>query len=278
MRLSHLLPLFGLALLAACASFPSPDERRQQAAALAQGQHWQSLELQAGAFRLQAYVPRAASASEELTIYLEGDGFAWLNARQPSPDPTPLDPLALRLALAQPDGHAAYLGRPCQYLDGERPPCQKRYWTQARFAEEVVHSLDQAADQLKVRAGAQRLVLVGYSGGGALALLLAARREDVARVVTVAGNLDHLAWTRHHRVTPLQDSLNPATLRPHLAGVEQIHLLGEQDRVIPPRLVEAFVAGYPPGHRAQVRMLAGYDHRCCWAENWAQLWRQNAQP
>lgn len=272
MRLSHLLPLCGALLLAACASVPSPETRHQQADALAQGQGWQALQLHAGIFRLQAYAPPTRSA--QLTIYLEGDGFAWLNSRQPSADPTPLDPLALRLALAQPDGNAAYLGRPCQYLGAAQAPCAKRYWTDARFAEEVVHSLDQAINQLQARAGAQRLVLVGYSGGGALALLLAARRDDVARVVTVAGNLDHAAWTRHHRVTPLQASLNPTTLRSRLAGVEQLHLVGERDRVITPQLVEAFIAGYPPGHRAQIKVLPGYDHRCCWADDWAQIWQR----
>lgn len=274
-RLSPRLPLLGAVLLAACSATPSPVERRQQAAELAKAQNWQALQLQAGIFRLQAYAPQKRSA--ELTIYLEGDGFAWLNARQPSADPTPLDPLALRLALAQPSGNAAYLGRPCQYLNGDLPPCQKRYWTDARFAEEVLDSLDQAVGQLKTRAGAQHLVLVGYSGGGALALLLAAQRKDVTRVVTVAGNLDHVAWTQHHRVSPLLGSLNPATLRSRLAGVEQLHLIGAQDRVIPPPLVEAFVAGYPAGNRAQVRVLPGYDHRCCWAQDWAQVWQQIAQ-
>lgn len=276
MRLNPLLPLFGAALLTACASVPSPDERRQQADALAQGQHWQSLALQTEAFQVQAYLP-ATFSGEVLTLYLEGDGFAWRSSHQPSLDPTPLEPLVLRLALAQPDGTAAYLGRPCQYLDAQRAPCATRYWTDARFAEALVNSLDQAVGQLKARAGAQRLVLVGYSGGGALALLLAARREDVTRVVTVAGNLDHAAWTQHHRVSPLQGSLNPATLRSRLAGVEQLHLTGEKDRVIPPPLVEAFVAGYPPGHHAQVRVLPGYDHRCCWAQDWSQLWQQIAQ-
>ncbi|WP_107024539.1 alpha/beta fold hydrolase [Pseudomonas sp. BBP2017] len=275
----HLRPLgllLGLAVLAACTSFPSPDERRQQAAQLAQGQHWQALELEAGIFRLQAFASQRWDKDDVLTLYLEGDGFAWRNARQPSLDPTPLNPLALRLALAQPRGNAAYLGRPCQYLGSSSAPCQTRYWTGARFAEEVVHSLDRAAEQLKQRAGAQRLVLIGYSGGGALALLLAARRNDVVRVITVAGNLDHAAWTGHHRVTPLLGSLNPVALRPQLAGVEQVHLLGEQDRTIPPRLVESFVAGYPPGNRAQVSVLAGFDHRCCWVQHWAQLWQQHA--
>ena len=48
MRLRPLGLLLGLALLAACTSVPSPDERRQQATQLAQEQHWQALELEAG--------------------------------------------------------------------------------------------------------------------------------------------------------------------------------------------------------------------------------------
>jgi len=39
---------------------------------------------------------------------------AWLAVPRPSQDPTPVDPLALRLALVQPTGNAAYLARPCQ--------------------------------------------------------------------------------------------------------------------------------------------------------------------
>lgn len=276
MRLMPALWLAIATVLGACASTPNPEVRRALATALASKQHWQSLALQTEVFRVQAYVSPTFN-SEVLTVYLEGDGFAWRTLRQPSADPTPLDPLALRLALAQPDGNAAYLGRPCQYLDAQQAPCATRYWGEARFAENVVRSLDQAVGQLKFRAGAQRVVLVGYSGGGALALLLAARREDVTRVVTVAGNLDHAAWTQHHRVSPLLGSLNPATLRSRLADVEQRHLVGEQDRIIPPQLIEAFVAGYPAGNRAQVRVLSGYDHRCCWAQNWAQLWQQIAR-
>lgn len=84
-----------------------------------------ALQLQAGIFRLQTYAPQKRSA--ELTIYLEGDGFAWFNPRQPPPDPTPLDPMALRLAQAQPSGNAAYLGR----------PCQQRYWPHQRFGEDA---------------------------------------------------------------------------------------------------------------------------------------------
>lgn len=275
MRLMPALCLAIATALGACASIPNPEARRALATALASKQHWQSLALQTEVLRVQAYVSPSFNG-EVLTVYLEGDGFAWRTSRQPSADPTPLDPVALRLALAQPDGNAAYLGRPCQYLDAQQAPCATRYWSEARFAEDVVRSLDQALVQLKAHAGAKRLVLVGYSGGGALALLLAARRSDVQRVITVAGNLDHTAWTRHHRVTPLHGSLNPASLRSGLAQVEQVHLVGEQDRIITPQLVEAFVAGYPAGHRAQVRVLPGYDHHCCWAKDWSKIWSQQS--
>lgn len=273
MRLRTIVSMLFTVLLSACATLPAPDERRQAASALARERGWQGLELRTSSFSLQAYVPGASPADDELTLYIEGDGLAWISGRQPSSDPTPLDPLGLRLALAHPQGNAVYLGRPCQYLGNGRAPCGKAYWTGARFAEQVVHSIDQATDQLKARAGAQRLVLVGYSGGGALAMLLAARRRDVVQVVTVAGNLDHAAWTQHHRVTPLHGSLNPERLRPRLAHLRQLHLVGERDRITPPELAQAFVAGYPPGHQARVEVLPGYDHRCCWAEDWKSLWQ-----
>ncbi|WAC43905.1 alpha/beta hydrolase [Pseudomonas sp. SL4(2022)] len=263
-------------LLTACNTLPSPEARRQNANALASSHHWQASELQAGAFRLQAYTPQRQS--EELTLYLEGDGLAWINRHQPSVDPTPLDPIALRLALAHPDGNAAYLGRPCQYLGAAHLPCHPDYWTGARFAEEVVHSINLATEQLKARAGARRLVLVGYSGGGAVALLLAARRDDVVRVVTVAGNLDHAAWTAHHRLTPLLESLNPAQMRQRLAVVEQIHLLGEHDQIMPPELGKAFVAASSTAHKSRIWVLPQYDHHCCWAQNWQDLWQRLANP
>ena len=87
-------------LLAACASVPSVEVRRQHAAELAASQGWQTLQLDTKPFRLRAFAPAEAGQHELLTLYLEGDGFAWINSRRPSPDPTPLDPLALRLALA----------------------------------------------------------------------------------------------------------------------------------------------------------------------------------
>jgi len=255
--------------MAACAVVPAAKERRATADALAAAQGWHMTAIPAGAFELAAWLPSHYVAAPDLTIYIEGDGLAWLSPDTPSTDPTPVAPLALKLALAQADGNAVYLARPCQYLANSN--CSQRYWTDARFASEVIAAMNDAVDALKRRSSARRLSLVGYSGGAAVAALLAARRSDVVRLVTVAGNLDHRAWTEFHRLTPLTGSLNPADDRAALARIPQWHFVGARDAVVPPALVRAFATGMPAAH---VIELPGYDHHCCWAKNWATLWRE----
>ncbi|MFY9477644.1 MAG: hypothetical protein WAQ08_08300 [Aquabacterium sp.] len=131
---------------------------------------------------------------------------------------------------------------------------------------------------IKRRHGASRLVLVGYSGGGAVAALLAARRADVVALVTVAGNLDHQAWTSLHGIRPLDSSLNPIDQAGRLARLRQWHLVGEQDRVVPADLVRAFVARQGSGAQATVIVELGFGHACCWAQQWPRLWTSLALP
>jgi pimeloyl-ACP methyl ester carboxylesterase len=152
----------------------------------------------------------------------------------------------------------------------EGPHCAQRYWTSARFAPEVIGAMSAALDLLRERFRAKRLILVGYSGGASVAALLAERRTDVVGLVTVAGNLDHRAWTAWHHVSPLTGSLDPVDDVSALQRVPQIHLAGENDRIVPPELLEEFARRIPG---AKVEILKGYDHHCCWAENWPAIWR-----
>ena len=258
--------------LAGCASAPALPQRRATADSLAAARGWHTLELAQQPFPLLAALPRTVSASEVLTVYIEGDGLAWTSRNTPSDDPTPLEPLALQLALAQPHGAAAWLARPCQYL--HPASCRNdRWWTEARFAPEAVQAIDQAISTLKARTGARRLVLVGYSGGGAMAALLAAQRNDVAALLTVAGNLDHQAWSRWHRTTPLAGSLNAMDAAPRLQQTPQWHFAGERDRNISPALLQAAAARLAPAGHVRVQVEPDFDHRCCWAQRWPQLWQ-----
>ena len=189
-----------------------------------------------------------------------------------SDDPTPVDPLALRLALAGPQRPAAWLARPCQYaVPDHAHNCGPAMWTSRRYAPEVVESLDRAIDVLESAAGARRVVLVGYSGGGVMAALLAARRSDVAGFVTVAANLDLGYWVRRDGLAPLAGSLDPVAFAGKLAMVPQVHFVGGRDQVVGADVVRAYVARLPALNRAAVVEIADYDHRCCWADNWPAL-------
>lgn len=259
--------LFSLILLSACAS-PRKEVGRHEA--LASGWTWEVLS--AGSFDLAAAAPMGRSG-EVLTVCLEGDGLAYVHPNQPAMDPTPSDPVALRVALADPaSGPVAWIGRPCQYTMPEHGrSCRVEYWTTARYAPEVVDNLGDAIDILKRRSGAKRLVLIGYSGGGALVVLLAARRNDVMAVITVAANLDLGYWTKRDGLTPLSGSLDPADAASSLGKLPQIHFTGGQDKAVGTDVARSFMTRLPPGAPARLVEIPDYTHTCCWARDWPKL-------
>lgn len=207
-----------------------------------------------------------------LTVYIEGDGAEWPAVRQPPADPTPVNALTLRLALRDPGQRVAYLGRPCQYLDHDAlAACAPRLWIRARYGEQALRLMSDAIDTLLRLAGAQRVQLVGYSGGGVVAALIAARRSDVSCLVTLAAPLDIAAWTAALDITPLSESLNPLDDAPRLAAVAQTHFAAGADAVVPPRTLSRVIEALPQG---RVQVLDAYDHDCCWVYAWQSLRQQ----
>ncbi|WP_188420376.1 alpha/beta hydrolase [Oxalicibacterium solurbis] len=201
-------------------------------------------------------------ASDELWVVIEGDGRAWLSMRQPSSDPTPLDAVGWRLAKELTVVPVLYLARPCQFLSAdELQDCSVDDWTDARFAEKWVTRTNAAIDDAKRASGASHIVLAGYSGGGVMAALVAAWRDDVSTLLTVASPLDHAAWTRLHGVSPLAASLNPVLVRERLFRLPQVHLAGAEDKVVPLSLLQDFLRAYPANAPAELLILPGIDHR-----------------
>nr|VFJ56819.1 MAG: hypothetical protein BECKDK2373B_GA0170837_106122 [Candidatus Kentron sp. DK] len=266
--------LFFLPVVTACAGIYSTPNGNERAEVLASTAGWKKQWLESKPFPLLSYVPSKVPRSrKELAIYIEGDGLAWLSKDRISPDPTPRNPVALKLALRHPpEWPAVYLARPCQYGNiAHRPPCRPEYWTRKRFSPEVIAATQSAIDHLMGQFGAKKAILIGYSGGGAVAALVAAERRDIAKLITVVSNLDHRAWTSHHRVTPLRGSLNPADNWEALQNIPQYHLVGSDDPIVPPLVVEAYRRRFPPEERPPARIIPGFGHRCCWVEHWPTL-------
>lgn len=218
--------------------------------------------------RSYIYLNAPPEAPDTLHVFLESDGVPWSrwgDAMQPSEDPTARRPLALEL-LARTPGRVAYITRPC-YHELRDASCTSDRWTSGRYGEEIVAVMTAAIEDAARRAHASEVRLIGYSGGGALAVLIAERLTNVSTVITIAANLDIDAWTRHHGYLPLEQSLNPAaSTRTH--AWRELHFQGARDEEVPPATTSAYFERFPS---AQREVIDEYDHACCWTQAWTQL-------
>ena len=249
----------------------SPPDRIKNAQKIASEQGMKSEYLHTSIFQLQAWT-RIKEPGKPLRVYIEGDGFAWRSVSKPSWDPTPYDPLPLFLAGLDDFPNVAYLARPCQYAGiKEDMHCEERYWTEARFSEEVIVSMNEAVNQLKESAEARKIELVGYSGGAGVALLVAARRGDVTALRTIAGNLEPEAVNLRHHVSPLTASLDPLDIVEKIKAIPQSHFVGDKDDVVPLDIARHFVSLLSGGAFAEVVVNPGATHSRGWREHWREL-------
>lgn len=244
-----------LALMLAACAHQSPDNIAREhgfRASLVKGQDFSHREY----FR--------EGTGDILHVYIEGDGRPFVSRTLVARDPTPFNTPMLEL-MAMDSAPSLYVGRPC-YFQTQDPACSPLLWTHRRYAPEVVRSMNAVIDQHT--ESYRQVALFGHSGGGTLAMLLARRRQDVAAVVTLAGNLDIDAWTRYHDYTPLEGSTNPATQPALAASVTQLHLVGEEDKNIRPDMLQPTVERQP---NAELRVIDSVDHSCCWVRYWPAL-------
>jgi len=182
-----------------------------------------------------------------LRVYLEGDGSPWQHRTIVMSDPTPRNPLMLRL------------------MSQEQHPA---------YSQKVIDSMGSAIRAMAKRSKSKQLWLIGHSGGGALAMLLAPQLPQTARIVTLAGNLDTDAWTSHHRYTPLFSSFNPATSEALPSNIWQWHFVGGRDSVVPPQITRPIIMQQLS---ASGFLMPQFNHGCCWERIWPQVMRSLEQ-
>ena len=266
-----------LALVSAigCArQVPGPGQRLATAQTVSgQSPGFEQARFRGGAFDLfgfQAVSDRCRG--RVLHLYIEGDGLAFVTRSRVSEDPTPLHPVALGLAALDPWPCKIYLARPCQYISG--PGCKPSVWTARRFSPEVIQAYDTVLDRIAARYQPAAYTLYGFSGGGAVAAILAAQRQDVSTLVTVAGNLDTAFWTRARGISSLTGSLNPAEFTGELAEKNQYHFIGGRDRIVGEDVFSAFARRFAAEKNFHFKVLDGFDHSSCWEEAWPDILKE----
>ncbi len=209
---------------------------------------------------------KAGSITKTLHIYLGGDGTPWVAGR-PSNDPTPSNPLMLRL-MALDKSPAIYLGRPCYHGATTLGNCSSRFWLEQRYSEEIVVSLATVVKELLEQGRYEKISWFGHSGGGALAVLLAAKfPQTTASIVTISANLDLDAWAVYNGHDYLSGSLNPAALPPFPPSISQRHYAGDKDIIVPATLMSN--AATQLG--SELIIIKNYDHICCWELIWSSI-------
>lgn len=271
MSLSLLTPRYYLLitlifLLAGCVN----GDGRERAARLAKKAGLNSQNLQTSPFELRVWL-RITAPEQPVRVYIEGDGFAWRSRTRPSDDPTPRQPTGLMLAAADTSANVVYLARPCQFIGPPLPAnCGATWWTDNRFSPQVVQAMNEALNQALRALPDVRIELVGYSGGGAIAALIAAQRDDVRSLRTVAGNLDVAYVNATHNVSAMPQALSAIDVAPQLANLPQIHFTGSADTTVPPAAARRFqqAAG---GRCVRIESVQGMAHGSDWAAVWPSL-------
>jgi len=228
-------------------------------------------------FQIKTYYKITDSLSP-VNVYIEGDGRAWVTRRTLSDDPTPKNRLVIELMCLDDAENIIYVARPCQYTGkANNLLWDKKYWSGSRFSNEVIEAMNDSLNAYTERYGFSKVNLIGYSGGGAVALLLAARRNDISSVRTVAGNLDHDAVNKYHNTAPLEDSLNPADIAQKIAHIPQLHFVGKEDKVVPPFIAHDYRDGVQGNSKIAVIEVDGCGHTRGWERKWHELLRVSAE-
>lgn len=245
-----------LAAVAALAGGCAAQEAVPLQGWLAGRPEWRVVQLDAGPWPLAV---AEKPGSGRMVVYVEGDGHAYVRRDLPSMDPTPMDPVGLKLALADTSGATVvYLARPCQWAV-KGPWCRPELWTRGRFSQTMA---DMYANAIVRLSRGQPVEVVGYSGGGWLALQVASRLPNVDKVVTVAGNVDP-AWVNDfHKVSAIE----VAPYGGRLATVAQVHYVGDRDRIVPEEAVRQFVDKVKPVD-VRVVVVPGMGHG-----GWERVW------
>ena len=266
------LCVLSILLLGGCIATTFPHMRAETAQRIASPAWMIKRDISASPFYLRAY-ERIHNRGGVAHLYIEGDGSEYTSPSEWKNNPTPKDPIALHLASKDRAENVIYLARPCQYtgMNSMASECDKKYWNEERFSEEVMVSFSAALDDIAKRYNITGFHLIGYSGGAAIATLLGSNREDILSIRTVAGVLDHKAHSVATGKNTLDNSLNPVHEASSLTKMPQYHFVGGQDEIVPPSVLHSYLQSMPPSNCVQTMLVQEAGYADGWVNKWPEL-------
>ncbi len=188
-------------------------------------------EIPAGEYKIATW-SRITSKTDPVHIYIEGDGHAFNMRGTPTSNPTPRGGAMRRMATRDASPNVVYMARPCQFVMTDA--CTTSDWTDGRFSPRIIRAMTSAVRSV---SGTRPVVLIGYSGGAMASGLIIQTNSGIKirEWITVAGVLNHRAWTTHFGDASLTKSMDMIDL----PDVPQKHYIAANDTVVPNELTRA---------------------------------------
>lgn len=263
---SSIILLCLLFILPSCTSTLSTRIEQADRVALTAG--FQKTLVQGGDFVITTY-QRISDSNQPYVFYIEGDGSI-NSGRVIADNPTPSKVMLLELATMDNRPNVVYVARPCQFTPIElNPQCNQDYWVDKRLAEEVVESVNSVVSTISKN---QPISLVGFSGGGGIAVLVAARNSHVKDMVTIAGNLDIENFSHYHEVYALKESLNPIDYAAQISYIPQLHISGGEDKIVPGHIADIYIK-VSASDCVKGKVFPDVTHTRGWKDVWKDVLR-----
>lgn len=261
--------LFIPLLLSSCAS--SIETRVKEAEKVASINKFAKKLVKAGDFVITTY-QRVSDKDSPYVFYIEGDGSISIGCYAIADNPTPSKVMLFKLATLDTRPNIVYIARPCQYTPVElNPNCNQAYWTDKRMAEEVIESTNIVINSIN---NGNPTSLVGFSGGGGVAILVAARNKHIKDIITIAGNLDIENFSTHHRIYVLKESLNPIDYAIKISNIPQLHLSGSKDAIVPSKIMQGYIKA-SSSDCTQQKIFPNITHTKGWDKVWQEVLKIN---
>lgn len=268
------------ATIALSACYPATTAYRDETAVrLARPVFMHERKIDTGDYILTAY-ERVRDEGKTADLYIEGDGMMFEGNNVPfasgkivSDDPTPVNPVALHLASYDKGRNVIYLARPCQYTDSttNKNCSDPAAWTTQRYSKENIDAMNTALNDIKNRYDLKGFNLVGYDGGAAVAVILAAKRKDILSLRTVGGFLDTDRIKGQDPTLWPADGPNPVNYALEIAKIPQHHFIGALDPIVSSYVYENYYKASGPDKCLRFSIVDNAGHTKGWVNIWPDL-------